>query len=146
MFLDVMSHDWTDKAMVDLEHVIDYHNNAGGSLLLPPVDKDAILKWANDTLTKKYRPHFEQIPKERMEQELYPPGTCIHFWRNGVGYSATYTPCYHEVFGEVEFSRSLIDDHLLEPGYHPALLSMAREMKGDWNFDFDHDLMRLAAL
>ena len=56
----------------------------------------------------------------------------------------THTPC--SLFDSVEFSRTLLDDHLIEPGYHPALLSLAREEKGDLNFKFDHDLMALNAL
>jgi hypothetical protein len=140
MFLDIMSHDWINMAMVDIEYLLDYYSSTTPIL---PLDKAVIMKWANDTLAKKYQPHFSQISKERMSQELYIPGTCIHLWRNGVGYSATYMPCSHKVFGDVEFSRSLIDDHLLEPGYHPALLSVAREAKGDWNFDFAHDLIEL---
>ena len=55
--------------------------------------------------------------------------------------SGTYTPC--TFFDSVEFSRTLIDDHLLEPGYHPALLGLAREVKG-LNFQFEHDLMGLS--
>lgn len=56
----------------------------------------------------------------------------------------THTPC--SFFNSVEFSRTLLDDHLLEPGYHPALLGLAREEKSDLNFHFDHDLMALSAL
>jgi hypothetical protein len=58
--------------------------------------------------------------------------------------TGTYTPC--SFFDSVEFSRTLLDDHLLEPGYHPALLGLARDEKGDFNFDFDHDLMALSGL
>lgn len=59
-------------------------------------------------------------------------------------YVGTHTPC--SFFDSVEFSRTLLDDHLLEPGYHPALLGLAREEKSDLNFHFDHDLMALSAL
>lgn len=138
MFLDMMSHDFTEMAMLDIGILIDFISKT------IPVDKKAIMKWANDTLYTRYKPHFSEITTERLMQELYPPGNCIHIWRNGVGWSGTYTPCTHEVFGEVEFSRNLISDHLLEPGYHPALLGLAREIMNDQNFDFAHDLLGLS--
>lgn len=137
MFLDVLSFDWTDMALLDLGLLLDH---VGKTF---PVDKGLVTKWANDTLTKKYRPHFATIPKERMETELFPPGNCVHLWRNGAGWTGTYTPC--SFFDSVEFSRTLVDDHLLEPGYHPALLSLAREALGDQNFQFEHDLIGLGA-
>ena len=36
---------------------------------------------------------------KKMEPMLFPPGTCIHFFRDGSGISGTYTPCtfYNEV-------------------------------------------------
>ena len=80
MFLDIMSHDWTDTALLDLELLLD---NARNTVL----DKEKIMEWANYTLQTKYKPHFSKITKERTPQELYPPGICIHMFRNGVAYS-----------------------------------------------------------
>lgn len=140
-FLDIMSHDWTDMALVDLELLLD---NVATNSLFPVVDKKQVMKWANDTLQKNYKPYFETITKERSEQELYPPGTCIHLFRNGNGWDGTYTPC--SFFNEVEGSRTLISDHLIPPGYHPALLSLAREKIGDLSFNFHHDLMAVSAM
>ena len=80
MFLDIMSHDWTDTALLDLELLLD---NARNTVL----DREKIMEWANYTLQTKYKPHFSKITKERTSQELYPPGTCIHMFRNGVAYS-----------------------------------------------------------
>ena len=94
MFLDIMSHDWTDMALVDLELLTDHVRKT------LPLDKEKVLKWANDTLQTKYKPHFSKITKERIDQVLYPPGTCIHLWRNGIGHSgmmyfAFYLPLYY---------------------------------------------------
>jgi hypothetical protein len=72
------------------------------------------------------------------------PNAHSHFNYTLLFSQGTYTPC--SFFDSVEFSRTLLDDHLLEPGYHPALLGLAREEKGDLNFHFDHDLMALGGL
>lgn len=85
MFLDIMSHDWTDSALLDLELMLDQVGKK-----LPLLDKKTILKWANDTIATKYKPHFDNITKSRMNQVLYPPGNCIHLWRNGIGWSGKY--------------------------------------------------------
>ena len=108
-----------------------------------PIDKNGILTWANETLVKNYLPYLEKS-RERIEQVLYPPGNCIHLWRNGAGWSGTYTPC--SFFDSVEYSRTFLNDHLIDTGYHPALLGLAREENNDWNFHFDHDLMALSGL
>ena len=78
MLLDIMSHDWTDAALLDLKLWLD--------TIEFPIDKTAIMNWANDTLVKNYKPYFETV-KERLDQVLYPPGNCIHLWRNGAGWS-----------------------------------------------------------
>ena len=137
MILDVMSYDWTHKALTDLKGLLDYVSE------VLPMDsaKLTIMAWANKTLIEKEKPYFSTITKERLPQELYPPGNCIHIFRDGAGYTGTYTPC--TFFDEVEFSRTMVDDHLIGPGYHPALLSLAREAKKDLNFDFPHDIMAL---
>lgn len=142
MLLDIMSHDWTKIAMVDVEFLVDHVAKSN----IPGVDKEKVMAWVNDTLTTKYKPTFSAIPIERMEQELYLPGTCTHLWRNGGtnGWEGTYTDCTNEVFGEVEFSRNLIDDHRLDSGYHSALVGLARKHTKDLNFDFEHDLMALS--
>lgn len=133
--LDIMSYDWTQTAMQDLSLWLD--------TIEFPIDKDGILAWANETLAQKYLPHLEKS-QERIEQVLFPPGNCIHLWRNGAGWSGTYTPC--SFFDSVEYSRTLLSDHLIEPGYHSALLGLAREEKNDLNFHFHHDLMALSGL
>jgi hypothetical protein len=78
MLLDIMSHDWTEMALLDLKLWLETMDL--------PVDRNAIMNWANETLAKNYKPYFETI-KERMDQVLYPPGSCIHLWRNGAGWS-----------------------------------------------------------
>jgi hypothetical protein len=70
--------------------------------------------------------------------EVIPPGTCLHFYRNGLGYSAAYTPCIF--FEEIEYVPSLLDDHCCDTGYHRALLTTLRDLKNDLNAVFANEL------
>jgi pimeloyl-ACP methyl ester carboxylesterase len=131
-FLDVMSYDWTAKGLEDLTLMLDW-------LKLP--NKEGILKWADDLMTKLDRPLFGEVSKDRMKQVLYPPGTCIHVYRDGVGFAATYTPC--SFFDSIDFSRTMVDDHLIPTGYHRSFLELLRDNRKDLGASFQHDLMAL---
>mmetsp|Transcript_37693 Transcript_37693/g.53158 ORF Transcript_37693/g.53158 Transcript_37693/m.53158 type:complete len:564 (-) Transcript_37693:56-1747(-) len=132
MFLDVMSFDWTNKALEDIGMVLDYFN-------VP--NCDGLLKWANETFDREDRPFFPTITKERRKPVLFPPGTCIHLYRDGIGFSGTYTPC--SFFDQIDVTRTMVDDHLIPTGYHRAFLDLLRDSKKDLNFDFDHDVMAI---
>ena len=131
-FLDISSYDWTAKALEDLELVLDWSK-------LP--NKEGILKWADSTMSKNDRPFFDEVTKSRVEQVLYPPGTCIHVYRDGVGFAATYTPCFF--FDTIDLSRTMIDDHMIPTGYHKAFLDLLRYNRNDLRADFQHDIMGL---
>jgi hypothetical protein len=137
LLLDVMANDWTSRALEDMDQFLDFLN----ATIPIDVPKDLIMNWVNETLVKNDRPFFDQVPKERMKQVLYPPGDCIHVFRDGAGFTGTYTPC--KFFREVDFARTLLDDHLVAPGYHRALLDIMRDITKDLHFDFEHDLMAL---
>ena len=136
MILDVMSYDWTSKAMEDVEQLLDFLNDTSPF----EIPKKTILDWVEAGLEKN-KPFFDKVQKDRLSMVLYPPGTCIHFFRDGSGYTGTYTPC--ELFHEIEFSRTLVDDHLIPPGYHKAMVGMLRDHTGNLNEDFVHDLMAI---
>jgi hypothetical protein len=55
------------------------------SYLLPSAKKDAVMKWFSDQIDKNAKP-LTDLP--RREVVLFPPGKCIHFYRDGVGISA----------------------------------------------------------
>ena len=131
-FLDVTSYDWTAKGLEDLSLMLDW-------LQLP--NKEGILKWADDLMSKFDRPFFTGVSNDRMKQVLYPPGTCIHVYRDGVSFFATYTAC--SFFDSIEFSRTMVDDHLIPTGYHTSFLGLLRNYRKDFRADFPHDLMAL---
>ena len=132
MFLDVMSFDWTKKALEDIEMTLEFFK-------VP--NREGLLQWANETMNKNDRPLFSNITKERKPPVLYPPGNCIHIYRDGIGFSGTYTPC--SFFDQIDVSRTMVDDHLIPTGYHRAFLDLLRDNTKNLNFDFDHDVMAL---
>jgi len=137
MILDIASYDWTHKGLLDLENLLVFVN----STIPFDIPVQHLLKKANETMDNDDRPYFRKVTKERMTPILFPPGSCIHLFRDGFSYTGTYTPC--EFFNEVEVTRTLIDDHLIPPGYHRAFLHWMRDRLDDLNFDFSHDIMAL---
>ena len=137
MLLDVTAYDFTSKALEDLHDFLVFVN---ASLPLD-IPIDDIVANANSDMDRYDRPAFAKVTKERLPRVLYPPGTCIHLFRDGVGYTASYTPC--DYFDSVDVTRTLLDDHMVIPGYHRAFLTMLRDRMKNLHFDFQHDIMAL---
>jgi hypothetical protein len=55
------------------------------SYLLPKEKKEKVMKWFSDQIDKNTKPLSDL---ERREVVLFPPGKCVHFYRDGVGISA----------------------------------------------------------
>jgi len=66
---------------------------------------------------------------------LFPPGECIHFYRDGSGISGSYVPC--TFFNEIDIARTCVDDHLISSGYRRVFLSLMRDFTKDDHFSFD---------
>ncbi|KAL7482511.1 hypothetical protein ACHAW6_008190 [Cyclotella cf. meneghiniana] len=72
---------------------------------------------------------------QKLEPVLFPPGTCIHFFRDGSGISGTYTPC--SFYYEIDVARTMICDHLISSGYRRIFLNMMRDFHKDDHFSFE---------
>jgi len=70
-----------------------------------------------------------------MDLVLFPPGECIHFYRDGSGISGTYVPC--NFFNEIDIARTMIDDHLISSGYRKIFLNLMRDFHKDDHFSFE---------
>ena len=131
LMLDLIEYDWTDDALEDVEFTLrrgrdslDFGN------LLP--DTDTVLNWIRDYLNKKVLPKYSNIErKERLPSVLIPPGQCIHIFRDGYGFTCTYTPC--DFFASVDFSPTVLDDHLIPTGYQRAVLSAVQDSDRDYS-------------
>jgi len=139
LFLDIMSYDWTPKGLVDVDLFLDFLNET----VFFEIPKARIMDWVKVGMQKNEVPYFNKVPKDRLPIALIPPGTCLHLFRDGSssGYMGTYTPC--EFFQSIEFSRTLVDDHYIPSGYHKAMVSMLRDTTGNWNENFQYDLMAI---
>lgn len=88
-----------------------------------------------DPLLEEYlAPTMKEPTTKRMEAELFVPGKCIHFYRDGSGVSGTVVPC--EFFNELVISRRMVDDHLFFSGYQQIFLELVRAHYQDHNFQF----------
>ena len=105
-------------------------NNA--SFILPEDKKDDFIKW----FEKKAEKEIETLSDlKRREVVLYPPGKCLHFYRDGVGVSCVQAPC--TFFNEFDVNRTMLDDHLIPTGYEVILLETMRSHLKNPNFQFD---------
>jgi Lipase (class 3) len=133
LLLDLLEFDWTDMALEDIEFTMD---RAAASFpfshLLP--SKDVVLDWVKGFIEKEIKPTLKKEKRKRLSNVLIPPGACIHLYRDGVGYSTAYTPC--SFFTSIDLTRTLIDDHLVVPGYHRAMLTVMRDRENDFNVRF----------
>ena len=133
MFLDLMDYDWTHDALADLEFSLDRAKEAFPDVASFVPDTQKALEWFETRLVEVIRPALRQRSKRqtRLPSVLIPPGTCIHLFRDGYGMTGTYTPC--DFFGSVEFSLTLVDDHLILTGYNRAMLAAAQDSDRDYS-------------
>jgi len=133
ILLDLMDYDWTIDALDDLEFSLERAKEAFPDAKRYLPDTQTAVKWFGKRLDDIVRPHILKRPKstERLPSLLIPPGRCIHLFRDGYGTTGTYTPC--DFFSSVEFSLTLLDDHLILTGYNRALLSAAQDSDRDYN-------------
>jgi len=73
----------------------------------------------------------------KMEPVLFPPGECIHFYRDGSGISGAHVPC--DFFNEIDIARTMLDDHLISSGYRKIFLTLMRDFHKDDHFSFGND-------
>jgi len=77
----------------------------------------------------------EEANIEKIKPVLFPPGACIHFYRDGSGISGTYVPC--NFFQEIDVAWTMIEDHLISSGYRKIFLSLMRDFHKDDHFSFE---------
>jgi hypothetical protein len=129
LLFDLMEYDWTDDALEDIEFSLNRARKVlGYGHLLP--DTKIVLRWVKNHLEKVVKSKYNKKKRDRLPSLLIPPGTCIHIFRDGFGFSAAYTPC--DFFQSVDFSQTLVDDHLIDSGYNRAMLSAVQDIDRDY--------------
>jgi len=81
------------------------------------------------------KPSGKNVAADKMIPCLFPPGTCIHFYRDGSGIDGAYVPC--TFFDEIDVARTMVDDHLISSGYRKIFLNMMRDFHKDDHFSFE---------
>lgn len=140
--LDVMAYDWAHVAYRDVAELFQMIRQNFKALPISDDFEKSVLAYVKKMLDDSIRPFVEMMNKdfgERLEPILIPPGKCIHFYRDGSGFSGRHTPCSY--FDSVEISRTMLDDHLTPQGYHRAMLLFLRDVTNDIHFRFAHDAL-----
>lgn len=106
LLLDIMAFDWYDYAETDLHNALAELRKRHSFLI-----RDSTVTRIEQAVLPLLKNHMEStiIPKrtERLTPEVYPPGSCIHFYHDGRGVSASYVP--NTFFAEVDVTRRMID-------------------------------------
>jgi hypothetical protein len=131
LLLDIMEFDWLPFAKRDINHAIEELARRQPVLFTKDVTQHirGVVEPLLDDLP------IEQNPVERIKPELYPPGRCVHLYRDGSGISGNIVP--NVFFSEIDVSRTMIEDHLYHSGYEKVFLELMRSHKDDHHFRFD---------
>jgi Lipase (class 3) len=81
------------------------------------------------------------LAKKIVPPVLFPPGECVHLYRDGMGWQGVYYPCFN--FKAIEGVLFMVDDHLIPTGYYQGLLGYIRGLRSELNWRFKPDLIDL---
>ncbi|CAJ1937994.1 unnamed protein product [Cylindrotheca closterium] len=130
--LDIASFDWTAYAKQDIADAVNEVSSYFPTLLKDY--KQTILETAH-SLPVREMP--ARIPAQRLEPILYPPGKCIHLYRDGFGISGNVVPC--TFFSELDINRRMLHDHTVDMGYQLIFLDLMRQHHEDHHFQFQKE-------
>ncbi len=151
VMLDMMEFDWTPMVKRDIDDALqEVKKSVTGFLLFQDnqmedsstatsasrSERPRIAQAFVDKTVEKYiKPNIRNASGRRLRPILHPPGTCVHFYRDGVGISGSYVPC--DFFSEIDIARTMVDDHLVNQGYRKIFLEVMRSFLSDEHFRFD---------
>jgi hypothetical protein len=131
VILDIMEFDWSELAKRDIFHVLQEAMESN-----PFLFSDQVLESLNTTIEatiEEYISSYISVPTSaKVEPELCPPGTCVHFYRDGSGITGVITP--GEFFQEIDVTRGMFTDHMISTGYENVLLEFVRQHCNDHSF------------
>lgn len=137
LILDVMSNDWTDQAVVDVRELFNVIQE--NTPIKIPQDKiQETLDWVTTYLQTQLKPEMDKISKDRSTVQLFPPGKCIHMFRDGQGVSLRYTPC--DFFRDFDVCFTMVDDHLVSTGYNRLFHEFVRDKNKNSRFFFRNNV------
>lgn len=134
--LDIMEHDWIPEARRDIVHTLDELQRVAPGIMSESA-YDYILSLADSWFESYVKPTINETTTERKKCILFPPGTCIHFYRDGSGITGSQPPC--TFFDDIDVVRTMVDDHLIDKGYRRIFLELMRQYRRDHHFSFEED-------
>ena len=139
LHLDLMDYDWTSYAYRDIEDALMEVQKNLGFFGIDKKDVKSLLRIVDKAMNKYVKPNTRKNQKlirgKRLEPILFPPGNCIHFYRDGVSISGSYVPC--TFFNEIDVKRTMVNDHLISLGYRKIFLELMRNYMQDDHFSFE---------
>lgn len=133
--MDVMSRPYKDRALLDVHQIFEAID-ANSPIKPSEEQKKSILEYVEKAIEedyKKYKVEFEPV-----DVVLFPPGKCIHVYRDGTGVSGAYVPC--TFFNEIDVNRTMIMDHGTADGYDRLFHELMRGSLHQIHFSFPHDV------
>jgi pimeloyl-ACP methyl ester carboxylesterase len=132
--LDIMEYDRYPKLQRDAKLALDDLAENLPDLVTDDRKKTVVdyIDSASEELRKKL---LKPKTEERVPPVLFPPGKCVHFYRDGHSISGSIAPC--TFFGEIDVTRTMVDDHLISTGYGKIFLDLMRVYHDDENFRFE---------
>ena len=132
--LNIMEYNWLPSARRDVDHAFSELQRLY-PMIVTSSNVDRVMEFIDPLLDQYLAPTVKAPTNKRMEPILFPPGKCIHFYRDGSGVSGSVVPC--DFFNELVISRRMVDDHLFFSGYQQIFLELMRLHHQDHNFQFE---------
>lgn len=140
VLMEVLSRPYKEMAMGDVHQILDALDS-NSSIKLSKEQHDFILNYVEKGLDDEYEKY--KVAYNPLDVVLYPPGKCLHMYRDGVGVSAAYVPC--TFFKEIDVTRTMLLDHGTSDGYDNVFHEMMRGYLKQIHFKFPHDIEKITA-
>jgi hypothetical protein len=107
LLLDIMAFDWMEYVQRDIQFTLNELQQRHSRIFKETTRQN--ISQTIETLLNKHLQNtiLKDRPEPRMIPELYPPGQCIHLYRDGCGMTGCYVP--NTFFSEIDISRRMID-------------------------------------
>jgi hypothetical protein len=139
--MDVMSRPYKEMAMVDVHQILEAID-ANSPIKPSKEQKESILQHVEKGLDEDFEKY--KVEYDPVDVVLFPPGKCIHLYRDGTGISGAYVPC--TFFNEIDVNRTMILDHGTADGYDTVFHELMRGHLHQIHFKFPHDVAKATAM
>jgi hypothetical protein len=106
LLIDVMEFQWLPYVQRDIDYALVELKERQ-----PFIFNDILLAKAEELIMPLLKDYASSTVKqertEKLTPELYPPGKCVHFYRDGSGISGNYVP--NTFFDEIDVTRRMVD-------------------------------------